>query len=317
MKAKEWPYKPNIVQIETVQGCNRNCQFCGTSGMEKKFYFAKPGVIRHTCELMKEAELGSRILLAGHGEPTMHPHIKDIIKIIRNTLPKTTIHLFTNGTIIAKKPGMVDALFNAGLNDLVFDEYSDSRIGEFVRTSEECAKYQITEQGPGTHLLGDKVANLQRICIVPPIDSKIIKNSPNRRLENHCGAGMPKLEKPYQQVCTTIFRDIFIRYDGNIAICCNDFRGEYYVTNIMKCKTFEEAWMHERLEAARKFIMVKDRSAIYPCRVCDSKPSRPGLLPDYRGQLTLEKPTELDRHIVNRQYPPLAKIRLREWEKEA
>lgn len=29
MSATDWPYKPNMVQIETVQGCNRRCKFCG------------------------------------------------------------------------------------------------------------------------------------------------------------------------------------------------------------------------------------------------------------------------------------------------
>ena len=32
-------YKPNTVQIELVQGCNRHCSFCGTNGFEHKLYF--------------------------------------------------------------------------------------------------------------------------------------------------------------------------------------------------------------------------------------------------------------------------------------
>lgn len=312
MSAKDWPYKPNIIQIECVQGCNRHCTFCGTAGIERKLHFVGPETIKHTCKLIREAGLTSRILLAGHGEPTLHPHIVKIIQIIRKELPENTIHLFTNGLRIQQHPEMVVNLFTSGLNDLVFDEYSDSRIGAFVRTDSICDRYTIVEQQEGVPLFANKNSQEQRICIVPPIDEE--ENTINRKIENHCGAGGKKLEKPYQQLCSTIFRDIFIRYDGNIAICCNDFRGEYYVTNIHKCKKFEEAWLHERLESARKFIMSKDRSAVYPCSICNTKPIRAGLLPDARGQLTLPKPTDLDRLIVSKKYPPLATIRKREWE---
>ena len=39
MSATDWPYKPNMVQIETVQGCNRRCKFCGTMGIERAFHY--------------------------------------------------------------------------------------------------------------------------------------------------------------------------------------------------------------------------------------------------------------------------------------
>ena len=312
MRVADWPYKPNIIQIECVQGCNRHCSFCGTAGIEGKLHYVKPQTIKHTCRLIREAGLTSRILLAGHGEPTLHPHIAQVIQLIRSELPQNTIHLFTNGTRIAIQPEMTAKLFAAGLNDLIFDEYSDSRIGVFVRNDEICRHYPIVEQGAGTPLFAGKNPKLQRICIVPPIDEA--HNTVNRKIENHCGAGGPGREQPYQQLCSTIFRDIFIRYDGNIAICCNDFRGQYYVTNINRCEKFEEAWLHERLEAARRFIMARDRSAIFPCCICDTKPIRAGLLPDARGQLKLQRPTERDRILVSQRHPPLAVIREREWE---
>lgn len=79
MKAKAWIYKPNVVQIEAVQGCNRRCHFCGTMGMERGFHHAEIKTIYHTCELIRTAGLNCRILLAGHGEPTLHPEIVRIV----------------------------------------------------------------------------------------------------------------------------------------------------------------------------------------------------------------------------------------------
>lgn len=308
----DWPYKPNIIQIETVQGCNRRCRFCGTMGMEKKFHFAERKTIVHTCKLIRAAGLNCRILLAGHGEPTIHPHLAEIISDIRHILPKNTIHLFTNGTVIEKKESMVLALFEAGLNDLVFDEYSDHRVGEFVRSSPVCKIFPIVEQRAGVPLFADKSSKRKRICIVPPIDGE--GNTMNRKICNHCGAGQPPTEKPLKSLCSIIFRDMFVRWDGNIAICCNDFRGEYFVTNIHKHKSLHEVYFHQRLEAARRLIMAKERNKIFPCSICDEKPSRPGLLPDSSGKTVMRKPTATDVLIASKYYKPLATVEKREWE---
>lgn len=311
----DWPYKPNIIQIETVQGCNRRCSFCGTMGMEKAFHFAERKTIVHTCKLIREAGLNCRILLAGHGEPTIHPHIVEIVADIRRILPRNMIHLFTNGTVIEKRDGLVTALFEAGLNDLVFDEYSDHRVGEFVRSNPVCNIFPIVEQRAGVPLFCGKNSKAKRICITPPIDGE--GNTMSRKLNNHCGAGMKPEEKPLNQKCSVVFRDFFIRWDGNIAICCNDFRGEYFVTNIRKCKRLEEAYFHQRLESARKFLIRGDRRAIYPCSVCSVKAIRPGLLPDSAGKVKLELPTGDDSMIVNIKKAPLAKTEKRAWEYES
>lgn len=311
MRKEEWPYKPNTIQIELVQGCNRKCRFCGTRGIERGIHLAEPDTVLYACRLIREAGLGSRILLAGHGEPTLHPKLVQIVRSIRETLPKNMIHLCTNGTVIEKKPEMAAELFDVGLNDLIFDEYSDSRVGVFVRADAICGRFPIVEQGSGVPLFADK-GTRQRICIVPPID--LDGNTASRKLNNHCGAGQRELREPLKARCAILFRDFFIRWDGNVAICCNDFRGEYFVTNILECKTFHEAYFHERLESARKFSMIKDRKTVHPCDVCSAKPIRPGLLPDARGQMKMEKPTAKDYLIVREGRRPLAKIVWREWE---
>lgn len=311
MQARSWKYRPNTIQIEAVQGCNRRCSFCGTAGMEKAIRKADIKTIYHTCELIKAAELNSRILLAGHGEPTLHPEIVQIVKAIRTMLPHNMIHMFTNGTVIAKKPELTEELFKAGLNDLIFDEYTDSRVGKFVRADPICRKYEIVELKPGVPLFADKKTTQHRICITPPIN--IDEKNATRKIINHCGAGRPPLKTPLEKKCGTIFRDFFIRWDGNIAICCNDFRGEYPVTNILKHKSFEDAYFHPRLEAARRILMQADRS-FAPCSKCDALPLRVGLLPDPRGPKYLPEPTEADRKLVREKHRPLAKIELRPWE---
>ncbi len=310
MKPDEWICKPNSVNIETVQGCNRRCVFCGTMGMEKKIRYITDEILRHAVRLIAESGLTPRIRLAGHGEPTLHPRLPTLVNIVRRGLPRSPISLFTNGTVIEKRPELVDALFMAGLNNLIVDEYSDHRVGAFVRNDPTCRRYRIVEQGAGVPLLEVKPTE-RRICIVPPIDGD--KNTINRQICNQLGAATPPLERPMMKKCTVIFRELTVRHDGNVAICCNDFRGYYFVTNILRHRSLEEVWLHPRFEAARRFLYLGDRS-FFPCNRCDVLGNRVGLLPDSQGQKDMPLPTEADAAVVRKVYPPLAVVVKRKWE---
>lgn len=65
-------YKPNTVQIELVQGCNRRCSFCGTRGIEHKVHFISKEVLTRECQLVQESGYNPRILVACHGD---HPGV--------------------------------------------------------------------------------------------------------------------------------------------------------------------------------------------------------------------------------------------------
>lgn len=303
------PYYPFCVQIELVQGCNRNCEFCGTQGIEKTVHFTTADTISHVARLLKKSGFTGRILLAGHGEPTLHPEAAKLVGIMKAALPKAHISMFTNGYGVLKKPELLHQLFGAGLDAIMFDEYSDNILYRKIRSIEGINRYPIDVLYKGVPLF-DR-SKKKRVVIAPPIEEGETKM--NRKLCNHCGAGMPPLKRPLAKKCSIIFRDFFIRWDGNVAICCNDFRGEYYVCNINECNVFEEAYFHPRLEAARKRLMQNDRG-FYPCSICDVTPLRVGLLPDKKGAYTMPLPTEADIRLTEKKYPPLAVLRKREWE---
>lgn len=300
-------YYPFCVQIELVQGCNRRCSFCGTNGIERGFHFMEAETIAHISKLLNRFDFTGRILLAGHGEPTLHPHIDVCVRALRQKLPECQISIFTNGIGILKNPRLMNKIFAAGANAIMFDEYKDNRIAEDVQKIPLAREIGVERLVPGVPMFAKAK---RRILIAPPVDENA---TASHKLCNHCGAGMPKIKKPLEKPCSIIFRDFFIRWDGGVAICCNDFRGEYPVTNIMDCSTFEEAYYHPRLEAARRILMQGERS-FYPCNICNELPTRQGLLPDKAGKHRMPPPTAKDFTIARERKEPLAAIRKREWE---
>lgn len=313
-------YKPNTVQIELVQGCNRSCTFCGTSGMERKIHSIKKDVLARQCDLIRESGYNPRILLAGHGEPTLHPKFFACIKLMRKKLPGHWIQILTNGYLIKKNPEALGKMFEYGVNDVSLDEYSDSKFDEEeIKNSlgklekEKGIRVEMVRMGPGVPLYADKSAKKHRLLIIPAIDESSIAAS--RILTNHCGAGGAPNEKYKNRVCTRIFREMVFRWDGWVSICCQDFRGQYPIVNCMdeSVTCFDDIWRHDRFEAARR-ILYHDKRAFFPCNICDLRPMREGLLPDHLGKEDMEKPTKKDWAIVNKHAEPLSGVRLRDWE---
>lgn len=311
-------YKPNTVQFELVESCNRNCEFCGTNGFKKKFKFINKDVLIKECKLVRESGYHPRILLAGHGENTLHPKFLQCIKIMRREMPDAWIQILNNGVMVRKDLSFICKMFEAGINDVTLDEYSDSKfdydeIKELLENfrKETGIKVKLEIMGKGVPLYAGKNPKNHRLLIIPAIDEAEITVS--RKLTNHCGAGMPPSKKYRDRKCTRIFRELSYRWDGSVCMCCQDFRGEYFVENVMNVETFDEIWRHPRLEAVRR-ITYHDGRTFFPCSICDHMPMREGLLPDYKGLDTMEEPTEEDYKIVRQKFPVMTERVPRPWE---
>ena len=113
------------------------------------------------------------------------------------------------------------------------------------------------------------------------------------------------------------FREMAFRYDGNVSLCCDDFRGEYPIGNIHD-RGIVDLWNDERFQAARIMLYNYSRS-FRPCCGCTNVSMRVGLLPDSSGKETLPKITPEVRKLaqsVAKENKPLAPIVRRKWEKE-
>ena len=315
-------YKPNTVQFELAQGCNRHCEFCGSNGFEKKLYFIEPKVLKRQCELVVESGYNSRILIAGHGENTLHPNFYQCIRMMRRLMPKQWIQILTNGYLVRKNLNAIKLMFEAGLNDVTLDEYADSKFSDEELQdvldsleSEKGMHVELCRMRPGVPLYAPKNVKKHRLLVIPAIDEAEITMS--RKLTNHCGAGMPPSGDHVHKTCTRIFRELSFRWDGSVALCCQDFRGQYFVANVMDedITCFDDIWRHHRFESARR-ILYHDKRTFFPCNVCDHIPMRAGLIPDHLGKDTMEEPEPYDYEVVNKKWKPLTNIVPREWETE-
>tara|TARA_R110002020_G_scaffold419970_2_gene629090 strand:+ start:2268 stop:3272 length:1005 start_codon:yes stop_codon:yes gene_type:complete len=309
---------PYCIQVELTEGCNLACAFCGIASIRDNGangpenirgkasrpykYLSLAGAsslaiqIKHAQE---EHKWNPRIEMAMHGEPTMNPEFFEIVALLRKTLPKTHLQMTSNGAGLLINPGSlsenINRLMEAGLNVLLLDNYEGIKICDKVRAGYE-GPWPIFEYP------SDKKANPHRrrkptdhdVVVVQDISTASKGN--HSTLNNHAGSSFPKNNRAEGKRCAKVFRELSVRWDGNVAICCNDWPGFYQCGNIYQ-SSLEDLWQNEAFRAARRKLYHGERD-FGPCNGCDALSYRPGLLPDTKGKEDYERPNQDDLNAI-------------------
>jgi radical SAM protein with 4Fe4S-binding SPASM domain len=259
-----------------------------------------------------------------HGEPTMHPDYISMVGLTRKLAPNFHIMMTSNGGGLLRKPGPVknmEKLFEAGLDVLALDDYENANIIPKIRLAIDKERqqnldylphvtfYSYPEQPQGNPHRRRK----DKICTFIQ-DINIAQKGTHSLLNNHAGAGAPPLTEPMKARCAKPFRELSVRFDGNVSVCCNDWRGTYKCGNIPK-DGLEKIWNGAAMNAARQMLILGDRN-FGPCAKCDAKSYRVGLLPDKFGKIKLPKPDVKTKAAIKAALAgaPYTAPVLREWE---
>ena len=321
MREQEPPYS---IQIELTEGCNLRCPFCGLQGIReegpnKNFKFMTQDTIQSIATQIHEAGWNARIEFAMHGEPTMHPEYHSMIGTFHNHAPKNQIMMTSNGGgLLRERRSSINIamLFANGLSILALDEYDGINIvskirdkrDELIEMGFEVREYPADPEGNPHRRIG------KRKLISLMVDPSISTAGTHSKLTNHAGAAFPKNEKQAGKRCHRPFREMSIRWDGNVAVCCNDWRGEFKCGNVVTDGLIS-TWNGEFFDAARRKLYLGQRD-FGPCSGCDAVSYRVGLLPDKLGRETMEPVTAetneiIDRALAGPSYTPAVK---RPWE---
>ena len=283
--------RPWSVQVELVEGCQLRCAYCGIHGLSLspgEYHFMS----RETALVAARGIAGlcpaARVEFAMHGEPLLSPFFVEIVALFRSVLPRAQLMVTTNGLIALESWPRALLLMN-DLNVVVLDCYEP--YGQRLR--QEVLQWWAATGGGGW-----RVWDFYRDGYSPwhnhgPREKAIVLmddlvSNSGRRLSrvvfNHVGLSLPPYNKvpsiPLQKGCTLPFRELAIRWDGRIGLCCEDWILEYPVGDICQ-EPLSEIWRGPRLESARRLLAARQRQFV-PCARCNhGAGSRAGLLPKY------------------------------------
>lgn len=310
---------PNSVQVEATEGCNLRCGFCGIRGIRQAggrgdlsgpYRYMHPTTAELIAKDIKSAGWNPRIEFAMHGEPTMNPHLPELVALFRHHLPHVPIMITTNGIPLLEGPviglgggvprpgtwrSRVADLFDAGASTVAVDDYKPHRCRTALLTTviPGVAVHQYPAGGPAANPHRRPARQEKRLILVQAIDEAELGN--HSHLSNHAGAAGPP-DPTVQERCALPFREISVRWDGNVALCCNDWRGQYKIGAVTQ---FELAglWQSAEFQAARRRLYAGRRD-MAPCHGCTHRTYRNGLLPDRMGRRTMQVPAEEDDAII-------------------
>jgi len=300
------PYKqepPFAVQVELSEGCNLRCSFCGVNGIrgkERTYKFMTTKTAANLGKLIATAGWNVRLELAMHGEPTMNPKAAAIIAVLRAYLPKASIMMLSNGGGLLPDPDTkINALFEAGLNTLGLDEYEGITlvpkiIEQLGLVGDLCKRLYRYPDDPKASPHTPQKPSSARIVHIRPIS--LNESGTHATLNNHAGAGAPLNDHGAGKRCAKPFREMSVRWDGGVAICCNDWRGKLKLGNV-NTDTLDQIWNGPVAQAARRKLYRGERD-FGPCLGCDATSYRVGLLPDKLGKVDLPKASKADNLLL-------------------
>jgi len=278
------PDRPWSVQVELVEGCQRRCQMCGIGVLglaPDEYNYMEPALARRIARMIARQWGGRpRVEFAMHGEPLLHPKVLPVLTEFRAALPQTSLTVITNGLELIDRWAAWARDLSGRINVLAVDlykPYGDGLRREIEANPAGWAVLDLYADGAipwRRHSPGTKAVILIDDIMAPP------RKAAQRRVTNQGGNSgcIPPVDEPLAAVCTRPFRELAIRWDGKVGICCDDWRLECYCGNAAE-QDLAAIWRGPTFVAARRLLRGKHR-AFAPCRYCDvGSGTRPGLLP--------------------------------------
>ncbi len=273
------------VQVELTEGCQLRCPMCGIASLKLRrdeYHFLTVPLARQEAAKIAAYCPTARIDCRNHGEPLMNPNALEILSILRETLPDTQIQVTTNGVVFLRGWTRWRDELAERVNVLLIDRYDP--YGQRLQ--------EIIEADPGPWRLKDFYKDDfnpyhnhgPKGATIVFMDDLIRRNGERRQRQvvNQGGnsPARPPLVHPISRTCTRPFREMVIRWDGKVGLCCDDWGLEYQVGDLSRPEqTMASIWEGEAMVAARRFLWAK-RRCFAPCVFCDTHcGQRVGLLP--------------------------------------
>ncbi len=238
----------SLVEVETINRCNGSCSFCPVNHKddprEKKIMSEE--MFKDIVRQLEEIGYTGRFTTFSNNEPLLDERIIEFNRYAREHLPYARLHLFTNGTLLTldKFIALMDSL-----DELIIDNYHPEL--KLIKPCAEIVKYCETHP---------ELKKRVTIDLRKPQEILTTRGgqAPNRHL----------IGSYAEDRCMLPFRQIVIRPDGKVSLCCNDAIGKYTLGDLTK-DSLLDVWYGPKFQMVRN-CLYKGRKNWGDCQFCDS-----------------------------------------------
>ncbi len=283
------PYPPLKLHLEPTSHCNLRCVMCPQSmGATKGNGHMDMALYQKIIDDAKKFVL--EINLFFRGEPLLHPHIVDMVRIAREAGIRT--HINTNATLLKGK--MIGGLLDAGLDKLTIsfdagekDAYEQMRRGaKFERTLENVrsflkAKAERASSRP--YFTIQVIRFFDAAAARPTVPQEFVQLFDGLPVDEfdpiwaHGWAGTMTDSKEFTAApyghnyypCNWLWKSLAIGWDGKVATCCGDF-GPHEVFGDLNTQSLLDIWNGPHMVKIRTLQRERKLGELELCRQCDA-----------------------------------------------
>jgi len=194
------------VEIETTTICNRECPYCPNALIEREAAFMEVHTFEQIMNQLAEIGYSGRLHLHRYGEPLIDERLPLLVSTARKKLPSALIYIYTNGDFLTLEK--FRTLIKRGVDFFV--------ITQHYNMEQKCSNNH--QQEPLERLFEQ---------LDPNEHEKLEYNvmAKGNRLFNR-GGTVPLTDLWPVKNCIMATRELEIDHEGNILLCCNQFRAE-------------------------------------------------------------------------------------------
>ena len=256
------------LRIEINSDCNRKCVFCPRGTDTTRWVdgvLQKQGKQKLIDKKMKTEDVMSlldqnvdqgfnaEVSFVFYNEPVLDDRLITLSEYAKSK--GTRLVLTTNGDQIKDDPALAKEIFR--VNDFVSVSLYDYKNREgrkklmdewhsyFKSLNIPLSKYKLTGE---YELFGNRAGLINR-------KDKFKRGA---SLDDHV---------PLTASCRKIHQKMNIRYDGEVAICCDDAHIQHSLGNVLET-SLADVWYGDRMQEATQFLAAGNRAAMKPCDTC-------------------------------------------------
>ena len=187
----------NVIQIRATTLCNMNCPFCSTDGgpfskTHKTQYLIEPNYFIDWIKEVIKVKGATHINIDSVGEPTMYPHLVELITKLSKEKDVCFISMQSNGTLLTKEK--IKELEEAGLKRIHLSIHSLNDITSKKLFGSE--KYEIQSIKETIDAIKkSKIELLLAPVLLPGVNNKDIEEIIALAKEIGCRIGIQKYEE--------------------------------------------------------------------------------------------------------------------------
>jgi MoaA/NifB/PqqE/SkfB family radical SAM enzyme len=267
-------WKINHVQVQTISWCNRSCSFCPSQKLERKLELMSLETYQRVLDELAAIGFSGRFSPYLQGEPLLDKRLPQLVAMASKTLPNAKLLIQSNGDFLKADNGLL--LFEAGLHKLIINAYDDdggriSHLSEIVR--------EIVKKMPDVKFIRGDFRRMIRLEPQRHISREVCiedKTAWKRDTQDNWAGNVPlipPLKQPLKKSCFRPFTQLYVQHNGNVVLCCCDWKGEVVFGNLNEA-SLVEVFSGELATMYRENLARKNRK-MKLCELCDFKAKRP------------------------------------------